>query len=204
MFQRLVTYKKEHKSINVPQTYESDPRLGRWVGWQRHIYRNETLSEYRVNLLDSIGFVWKISQIAPWEEMYQRLVIYKKQHKSTNVPNRYQADPKLGLWVGEQRKIYSKQKLSIDRINHLESIGFVWNIYDAQWMEMYSKVVELKKHNKSIEVRRGYTEDPSLGEWAYTQRRVYNNGDLLKKRYQLLSSIGFVLTAVKKNTSHKR
>jgi len=38
-----------------------------------------------------------------WEEMYQRLVAYKTEHKDTNVPQSYKKDPKLGKWVNAQR-----------------------------------------------------------------------------------------------------
>ena len=124
--------------------------------------------------------------------MYQKLVAYKKKHKSTNVPLKYQTDPKLGSWVSTQRKSYNKKVLSIDRINHLELIDFVWDSHDAKWMEMYSKLVEYKKQNKSTVVPKFYTEDPSLGLWVCNQRVVYNKGKLSGKRLELLNSINFI------------
>jgi hypothetical protein len=139
-----------------------------------------------------ITITYKKWQNEIWNKIFQRLVTYKKEHKSINIPQRYAADPTLGNWVHEQRKIYSKKELSIDRTNRLESVGFVWNALEVQWMEMYSRLVEYKNHNKSTRVPCFYTEDLPLGMWVSTQRRVYNNGNLSKKRFDLLNSINFV------------
>jgi hypothetical protein len=188
MFRRLVAYKKENKSTNVPFRYEIDPQLGRWVSHLRDANREP--SAVRIRRLNSIGFVWKIS--VPWMAMYQRLVAYKKKHKSTNIPKGYQADPSLGNWVNTQRKSYNKKELYTDRINHLESIDFVWDPHDTKWMEMYSKLVEYKKQNKSTVVPIIHTEDPPLGRWIGVQRFANNQGKLSEKRLKLLNSINFV------------
>ena len=124
--------------------------------------------------------------------MYQRLVAYKKQHRSTNVPNRYAEDLKLGWWVSKQRAFYDNKTLSIERTNLLESIGFAWDALDARWMDMYNKLIKYKKQNKSTRVPRYYTEDPPLGMWVYNQRRSYSQGKLSDKRLELLNSIKFV------------
>ena len=83
----------------------------------------------------------------------------------------------------------------IERINRLESIGFVWDPRDAKWMEMYHKLVAYKKQYNSTQVPHEYIKDHSLGNWVSNQRKVYNNtnsGILSKKRLDLLNSINFV------------
>ena len=142
MFQRLVTYKKEYNSTSVPYQYKEDPNLGNWVNRQRSHYNNSKLSESRVGRLDSIGFAWNPLG-GKWMEMYHKLVTYKKSHRSTKVPRRYVEDPELGGWVGSQRTYYRNKTLSIERTHRLESIDFVWDSHDAQWMEMYHKLVAL-------------------------------------------------------------
>ncbi|OEU07444.1 hypothetical protein FRACYDRAFT_197745 [Fragilariopsis cylindrus CCMP1102] len=199
-FRRLVAYRKENKSTNVPGMYEADPKLARWVKYQRTSATNKNISEERLRRLNSIGFVWKMRNddvLAPWMEMYHRLVAYKMEHKSTDVPKEYQVDPKLGHWVQTQRKSYDKKQLSTDRINRLESISFVWDSYDVQWMESYSKLVEYKKQNKSTVVPYRRTEHHSLGNWVDTQRVAYNKDKLSGKRLELLNSINFVWSAKK-------
>ena len=141
MFQRLVAYKKECKSTSVPKGYTEDPKLAIWVHTQRALCTNQELSVERKTRLDSIGFVWKHNYLVPWEEMYQRLVAYKKKHKTTNVPNGYTKDPKLAMWVHTQRALCTNQEVSVERKTRLDSIGFVWKRhYLVPWEEMLSLI----------------------------------------------------------------
>jgi hypothetical protein len=160
------------------------------------LYRIEEISDNRVNLLNSIGFVWnKLDD--RWDEMFQRLVTYKNQHDgSTLVPS----DTQLGTWASHQRFYYinnnnnnCSKTLSVDRIKRLESIGFVWDVLEVQWMEMYNRLVAYKKQHRSTRVPRTYREDNDvrLGAWIRTQRNVNNKGKLLKQRLDLLNSVDF-------------
>ena len=123
--------------------------------------------------------------------MYHKLVTYKKSHRSTKVPRYYVEDPELGGWVGNQRTYYRNKTLSIERTHRLESIDFVWDSHDAQWMEMYHKLVAYKKSHRSTIVPRGSMEDPELGNWVRHQRTFYKNKILLIERTHRLESIGF-------------
>ena len=62
-----------------------------------------------------------------WFTIYEKLQEYKRDHNTSNVPNRYKSDQKLGHWVHYQRTMYKTDKLSQDRKDLLESIGFVWS-----------------------------------------------------------------------------
>merc|ERR1712183_471571 len=123
--------------------------------------------------------------------MYNRLLNYKKEYKSANVPKSYKAEPKLGNWVLTQRAQYGKNELSADRINRLESIDFVWNARDAQWMKMYNRLVAYNNEHKSTRVRFKYKVDPPLGTWVKKQRKYRSDGKLSAKRFELLEAINF-------------
>jgi Helicase associated domain len=41
---------------------------------------------------------------AKWDEIFGRLLKYKKEHGDCLVPNRYEPDPSLGAWVSTQRR----------------------------------------------------------------------------------------------------
>jgi len=192
MFQRLVDYKNEFNSTNVPKRYKADTKLANWVDNQRKRYSKKELSADRINRLESIDFF--LNQIdTKWDEMFQRLVDYNNEFKSTNVPRSYKADPKLVIWVITQRTRYSKKELSADRINLLESIGFTWNPRDAQWMKMYNRLVAYNQQHKSTDVPSNYKADPPLGTWVKRQRKYYRNGKLSAKRVELLEFINFSL-----------
>ena len=181
--------------------YKKDPKLGIWVHSQRKFYKKNELCEERISHLESIGFVWNPHD-EKWTAMYHKLVEYKRHHHGlTTVPQRYTEDPVLGKWVQLQRQSYRNSELSEERINHLESIGFVWSLHDVQWTTMYNKLVEYKRqHHGSTLVPQRYTEDPSLGKWVYNQSYAYNKGNLSGKRLKLLNAINFVWSA-KKNSS---
>jgi len=122
-FELFKIFKKENGSVLVP---EKHPELGQWVRKQRENYRKKCLSEYRIERLNSVGFVWSClaSKKKTWEENFELLKEYKKKHDSVLVPQKH---PELGLWVSRQRKNYKKKILSEYRTNCLNSIGFVWS-----------------------------------------------------------------------------
>jgi hypothetical protein len=82
MFHRIVAYKNQHYSINVPYRYKADTKLGSWVKIQRQSYKYGTgrILECRVRRLDSIRFLWECSNDQVWDGMFQRLATYKKKH----------------------------------------------------------------------------------------------------------------------------
>ena len=133
--------------------------------------------------------------------MYQKLVAYKKQYRSTKVPRHSTEDPQLGQWTSDQRKCYKNETLSIERIHRLESIGFVWDPLDTRWMEMYQKLVAYKKQYRSTKVPMRYTGDPQLGRWVRDQRERYRQKKLTEKRTELLTSINFVWSMKKASIS---
>ena len=191
MFQRLVTYKEKYQTTNVPQSGKEDQQLSQWVSTQRQNYRKEVLSIYRMDCLNSIGFVWRLH--AQWMEMYQKLIVYKKQHNTTSVPQYYKEDTQLGCWVYNQRTAYKNKTISVEQINHLESVGFVWKIVDrVPWIEMYERLVTYKQCYQSTLVPLRFTENPRLGRWVSKQREKYNNNILSNVRMELLNSIDFV------------
>merc|ERR1712194_628268 len=97
---------------------------------------------------------------------YRRLVAYHNEHKSTSVPRDYKKDTQLGKWVDWQRFCYRNNELSVERINYLESIGFIWKFHDLiPWIEMYERLVAYKQLYQSTLVPTNYITDLRLGMW---------------------------------------
>jgi hypothetical protein len=190
MFKKLVAYKVQHKHTNVRQreNCKEDTKLGKWVTQQRVAYKKDKLIPNRIELLDSIDFVWEgVTHRAAtyqtlWMNMFKKLVLYKHQHQNTMVPRNYKEDPSLGQWVRKQRHSYKykKDKLSSNRIDLLNSIDFVWErvrsreaTNQRKWMDMYQKLIAYKHQHQNTMVPRNYKEDPSLGQWVRKQRHSY-------------------------------
>jgi len=104
--------------------------------------RSAPLTQERIDLLNSLGFVWTIrsrdSLGESWNQRLHELRQFKQQYGHCLVPSRYDANPELGIWVGTQRTQYrlfmrSKEtgvpvttSMNEDRIRELEELGFVW------------------------------------------------------------------------------
>jgi hypothetical protein len=79
------------------------------------------------------------------------LLDFKQKHGHCNVPQNYEANPQLGLWVMNQRgelKDFIDEKAFLlanktiqDRIHKLNDIRFIWNgldhLHDAHWEKMF-------------------------------------------------------------------
>ena len=102
--------------------------LRNWMSGQRILYKNESLSNNRIYLLECIEFDWKRpanEEQTEWMQMFERLVRCKKRHSCVPSNNCYNEDPKLRTWMYTQRCSCKKQY----RINLLNQIDFEWKIF---------------------------------------------------------------------------
>ena len=184
-FERLVSYKQKHKTVNIPI---KATKLGRWVMKQRQNYKHGKLSADRIARLESVGFVWRLKEKPTWTEMYDRLVIYNKKHSTSDVPV---SVPKLGSWVSWQRANYKVGKLSKEQVTLLESIGFQWKLKKTppkiDWDDMYDRLVDYKLKFGTARVPFTYEDDLQLGYWVSRQRSHCKE----KYRVDRLNQIGF-------------
>ena len=181
IFDELVDFKCENGDCNVPS--RQGP-LGVWVGFQRQYYKKGKLSQERVDLLDSIGFSWEPFDEA-WTTRFDELVDFKNDHGDCNVP---QGQGSLGMWVNRQREEFKAGRLSEERIARLESIGFVWDMLEQEWLERFGELTKYKTVNGDCSVPQS---QGSLGVWVDTQRQSFKKGKLPQERVDLLESIGF-------------
>lgn len=140
-YKELLEFHKEFNHSAVPHTYPKNPQLARWVKRQRRQYklrrdgRPSTMTLDRLELLNSVGFVWD-SHDVNWREKLEALSAFRKSQGHCNVPSNYQ-DKKLATWVKCQRRQYKlywdgkPSAMSPERILELEKIGFEWEIRAA-------------------------------------------------------------------------
>jgi Helicase associated domain len=81
-------YAKEYSHGNPPGSYKTADGypLGQWVGDQRASYEN--LNDQRKARLEALGFVWAPND-AKWEEGFEHLTCFVKEHGHCRVPQRW-------------------------------------------------------------------------------------------------------------------
>ncbi|AIQ94074.1 DEAD/DEAH box helicase [Prochlorococcus sp. MIT 0604] len=178
-FEELKEYKKKNGHVNPPRRTGA---LGSWVGTQRYTFQQKELSYPRIQLLESIGFIWDIKE-EEWQSKFEELKEYKKKNGHLNPPVRFGS---LGGWVTTQRRIFKEKSMPKDRVKLLNSIGFIWDIKEEEWQRKFEELKEYKKKNGHVNPPKSFG---ALGVWVLNQRREKS---ISKDRKDLLDGIGFV------------
>jgi hypothetical protein len=132
-----------------------------------------------------------------WDYLFDSLKAYKSTHGDTFVPATYPDNPQLGNWVDNQRQLYrmrqeaeesgdnmSYEFITDDRIDRLNSIGFVWNANDHAWNLRFEELKQYIAEKGKSCVPGIYPENESLGLWVAKQRRTYKvKLEAMKKRH---------------------
>ena len=90
------------------------------------------LSPDKFDRLEAVGFVWAARAGYParisWDESYQELLAFKAERGNCLVPSNHKTSTgfSLGWWVRCQRRANRTGKLSQDKFDRLEAVGFVW------------------------------------------------------------------------------
>jgi Helicase associated domain len=192
MFQRLQEYQAVYGDSLVPNGYvtKDKKRLGCWVQRQRQEWASgklfKDLYQDRLQKLQSIGFVLRAlpddSIKSRWDRLFEQLVEYQRQHGDCVVPIKYAGNLVLGEWVRTLRR--SGAALSRDHREQLDSIGFVWDVLDANWNAMFEQLRQYQPSNVPL------SNDDKLGRWVYRQRR--NRSKLSPDQLSKLQSIGVI------------
>ena len=140
-----------------------------------------------------------------WWARFGELEEYRKEHGDCNVPYKYKANPQLGRWVSKQRQMYQQKKLSSERVEALESIGFEWTrplgkLDDKQWWKRLGELKEYKQIHSDCNVPISYEVNPQLSKWVMNQRANYHrffdenckqSPVITEERIKALNEIGF-------------
>ncbi len=136
-----------------------------------------------------------------WDLYIKALKQYKERVGDCDVPERYVevvdgTNVKLGQWVGCMRitkKGNGSYLLTIDRINQLDEIGFIWDVLFYDWengLRHFDKYV--REHNGDVLVPGDYIDIDGFhtGNWVSNMRKKL---DLLSKyKVNELNKRGFV------------
>jgi len=141
---------------SVPQRYDPNPALGKWVHKQRHLLKKAcngeatALSPLRIKALRRVNFQADPQKRAQssWMKRYHELVSFKEICGHCNVPQKYAENEGLGRWVHKQRHDLWKEmkkvtvaSMSKERLFLLVKIGFVWSSRREQNNSMQKRIM---------------------------------------------------------------
>jgi len=123
----------------------------------------------RIDRLEEIGLQWKIRKVLiTFEERCDELIAFKAEFRDCNVPIRYAGNPSLGQWCIGMRSAYKNTKLSQERIQRLEEIGFQWKIRKVlvTFEERCDELIASKEEFRDCNVPSRHAGNASLGRWC--------------------------------------
>jgi len=183
-FEQLKAFKENHGHCNVPIAWKENRPLGVWVATRRS--NKDHLSPEKRARLDSIGFDWDPLE-SSWNQMFEQLKSFKSEYGHCNVPQKWKKNKHLATWVAGQR--YEKDRLSIQKLKSLNSIGFDWDPIETSWNQMFEQLKAFKKKHGHCDVPDRWKENSKLGIWVGNQRMKKDH--LSSEKRSRLDSIGF-------------
>jgi hypothetical protein len=108
-----------------------------------------------------------------WQAKFWELKAFKDKFGHCNVPQHWTDNPVLGRWVIRQR--VRRNKLSADRIDKLNSIGFIWNLPEYWWECRYDELLAFKEKYGHCNVSKGISRYKALADWVIKQRKDFKN-----------------------------
>ena len=184
-YTELTKFSKQNGHCLVPYDYPQNKSLGLWVQYQRNNKRR--LTPERLELLKKINFDWN-RRASMWDQRYEELQLFKKEHGSCDVPTNYPKNKKLALWVVVQRS--QKDKLTNERFELLKKIGFNFDPFLAKWEVNFKDLEQYQKENGHCNVPIRYAPNKKLASWVSIQREKKDK--LSADQIQRLNTLGFV------------
>jgi superfamily II DNA or RNA helicase len=183
-FAELQEFKEQEGHCNVPSTYPY-PSLKVWVATQRS--RQDRLTPERRKRLEELGFAWGTRSKGAWEDKFTELQAFKEENGHCAVPKRYPPNPSLGSWIVYQRQF--KGRLTPERRDRLEKLGFIWDRVSLSWEKKFAKLVEFKEQEGHCNVPKPFPPNPSLRRWVEFQRQYKD--ELTPEQRDRLEKLGF-------------
>jgi hypothetical protein len=216
-YNEVKEFQHKYGHTDVPLRHPNHRKLGVWVNNQRLKYKSKTLSMERIAMLQQLNFSWVTSSTEKWYERYEELCKYQRLNGNTLVPTIYADNPALGYWVNSQRVQYKKyllwqkehnstsstnakpaySRLTPDRMDALNRIGFQWQVFEDRWNFRYQELCTYKKIYGNCNVPQIYPENQDLANWVVHQRTHYRYAihneytTLTPGRMQKLQDVGF-------------
>lgn len=132
MYEELKNYYDKYHTLTISKTYEpmfvTNEELKTWLNVQRKNYRRETiLTSSQRQKLKALG-IERDNAKEYWVSMYNLAFnYYQKNHHLTITHPKTSEEKSLYIWLRNQRYSYRQGKLSMERIELLNALNFIWS-----------------------------------------------------------------------------
>lgn len=132
---------------------------------------------------------------ASWEFWFGLLEAFKHEFGHCLVKATYSDsfENRLGNWVVVQR--YKKDQLSQNQIDRLESLGFIWDPFQAKWEEGFKELEDYKNTHGNTYVKLGYISETGFRLWRWVDKQRSKKNNLDSDRLLRLEKLDFVWDA---------
>jgi hypothetical protein len=219
MFEKLKRFKRKYGHCSVPKSDSAGGRLHNWVQRRRAEWKRGLLREDRRLRLEELGFDLKHRSFA-WERKFEEMLAFKRRFGHCGVPARWPGNRSLGRWVDHQRCWRRKGRLSQDRIDRLNEIGFSWSqrldleapagsyqehvrVRDQIWHHMFAHLVRFKDKHGHCNVPKSDSSQRRLHRWVQRQREDWRKGRIREARKRRLEELGFEWGTTNPSWDHK-
>eukprot|EP00429_Kryptoperidinium_foliaceum_P000439 CAMPEP_0176007712 /NCGR_PEP_ID=MMETSP0120_2-20121206/3372_1 /TAXON_ID=160619 /ORGANISM="Kryptoperidinium foliaceum, Strain CCMP 1326" /LENGTH=224 /DNA_ID=CAMNT_0017340477 /DNA_START=88 /DNA_END=759 /DNA_ORIENTATION=+ len=141
-----------------------------------------------------------------WLDGFAKLREFHAEHGHCVVEK--QKDRTLYKWIIQQRKERRQDRLSAERIEKLDNLGFEWAgtreaNQEVLWDLNFNRLSRYCEEHGLGKLKELSEYDKVLATWASNQRKINNRGMLREDRKQRLVSIGFDFGKTRKNRPQK-
>jgi hypothetical protein len=177
-YDNLKLFLEINKGLNPSQNLKSkeEKSLSSWLERQRALYRQSSLRQDLVLLLESLpNFEWEPREDS-WMTSFNAYTREVEARGTFKISQKFVDKDRIsiGVWINIQRTQYRKGLLTADRINLLESShpDWTWEPYEQLW-EVQFEVIRAH-HTQFGEFPRISTQVA----WMERQRKNYKQGKL--------------------------
>ncbi|MFJ9580743.1 Helicase associated domain protein [Streptomyces sp. NPDC101191] len=181
-----------HTSIPLDHVTSEGLRLGAWWTKQRVAHNAGELLEERRTRLEQAGMVWDQLD-ASWTATYEvvKKLAAEQGHFVFDASIKTPHDVVVLNWCETQRTRRRQGKVSEQRRELLDAIGFPWDAAQDRWMRRYLELKAVYDRRKSL--LRLPAADPEA-VWLENQRVAHRNGRLASWQIALMKKVGIDFT----------
>lgn len=194
VYPALVAHKETYGNPNIPLGSTD----GKRCKTLRRLHFQNKLTEAEATLLTEMGFLFHSFEDVYYEcdfdEMLGKLLEYKEEFDTYQIPKKYEPDPELGAWVTMLRRLHRTNDVPQVQIDKLDDVGFEWTSTrkcGSSFMKRYREVLSYltKVVEAGGDVFELLHEDTDIMKWIEAQRLVYENGNLSDSRIEYMDDL---------------